>query len=125
MNASRTVPMRKTKGDNQQRLCIGCGTFFRKPFLIRIAVFKDGRALIDQMQRLGGRGLYLCPLWDCIATAHRRWRTKPLAKGLLTGGLSRDLLRHLMTYAFLASGDARGRDPQRSGRTVRGVRLFG
>ncbi|MCS7223911.1 MAG: YlxR family protein [Armatimonadetes bacterium] len=95
----------RVKGGNGERLCIGCGRLYPKSLLIRIGVKADGTAFTDQQQKGGGRGIYLCPTWDCILGANRQWRGKILAKGRLLKGLPKELVMALLNTAVLTSGD--------------------
>jgi uncharacterized protein len=53
------------------RTCIGCRRARDRQALLRIARTPDG-IRCDPDARLPGRGAYLCPDPDCIATARRR-----------------------------------------------------
>ena len=53
-----------------QRTCIGCRRTTDRSALIRIVVNDRGAVVIDEHQRLPGRGAYLHQ--ECITTALRR-----------------------------------------------------
>ena len=54
-----------------QRKCIGCGNRADKDTLYRI-VLSDGEPVIDEDQKMPGRGCYLCKKEKCIETAIKR-----------------------------------------------------
>jgi len=56
------------------RTCAGCGAKRAKWELLRMARLPDGRVKFDPDQRLGGRGVYLCPDEGCVRRALRRGR---------------------------------------------------
>ena len=54
-----------------QRKCIGCGRSFDKDTLLRI-VLSDGEPVLDKIQKLPGRGCYLCKDEKCLEAAMKR-----------------------------------------------------
>ena len=53
------------------RMCVGCRQKFPKKELVRL-VWQDGAIVIDEHQRLPGRGAYLCRKMECAQIAIRR-----------------------------------------------------
>lgn len=70
-----SVRSERRKGNNNERLCLGCQQLRDKRALVRIAVFRDGNVIIDEAQKSGGRGAYICPIADCLiaATKKKMW----------------------------------------------------
>lgn len=64
------------------RKCVACQSIRPKQELFRVAKTKDGSYLLDESQKSGGRGAYLCKNPGCIAEAlkknafHRSFKTK-------------------------------------------------
>ena len=56
---------------NPQRSCTICRAKSDKSDLIRIVRSPDGRAVVDVMKKLPGRGAYICPDSDCIERAKK------------------------------------------------------
>lgn len=54
-----------------QRSCSICRAKSDKADLIRIVRSPDGRAVVDVMKKLPGRGAYICPDPDCIEKAKK------------------------------------------------------
>jgi len=55
-----------------QRTCFGCGRKAAKSELIRLAVDRTGRVVVDLAQRAEGRGIYVCPAEACLKRAAAR-----------------------------------------------------
>jgi len=55
-----------------QRTCFGCGRKAAKSELIRLAVDRTGRVVVDLAQRAEGRGVYVCPDEVCLKRAAAR-----------------------------------------------------
>lgn len=70
--------MRYRNGPHRQ--CIGCRGVFPKGELLRFIHDGSGSAMFDEMQRLEGRGKYLCPQQDCMARAWKNRKGKTLLK---------------------------------------------
>lgn len=88
----------RKKGDNNERLCIGCRRLRQKHELLRIAVFKDGRVVVDEAKKLGGRGVYVCFVADCVTAATKKKSWSQAFKKPVTalGGLLNQLKRHTL-----------------------------
>ncbi|MCS7185773.1 MAG: YlxR family protein [Armatimonadetes bacterium] len=91
---------RRRKGDRNERLCLGCRQLRDKRNLVRVAAFRDGRVIIDEAKKLGGRGVYVCPYADCViaATKKRGWGhgfKRPIDAKTLNELLSQ-LKRHIL-----------------------------
>ena len=69
MKYSRT--MRSSSKHNPQRSCAVCRAKSDKSGLIRIVRSPEGRAVVDAMKKLPGRGAYICPDRDCIERAKK------------------------------------------------------
>ena len=54
------------------RRCVGCGCMMDRKELIRVIRDKEGKVLIDETQKLNGRGAYLCRSRSCLETAMKR-----------------------------------------------------
>jgi len=95
----------RRKGNNNERLCLGCRQLRLKRNLIRIATFRDGRVIIDEAKKLGGRGAYICPIADCLIAATKRkgWSyglRRPIDPLTLN-----ELLSNLKRHTLWMSGD--------------------
>lgn len=55
-----------------QRSCLGCREVLDQDLLVRFVRAPDGQLLIDERQRLPGRGAYTCSKRECIAQALRK-----------------------------------------------------
>lgn len=51
---------------------MGCRRVRTKRELVRIVRAPDGRALVDPVGSAPGRGAYICPEPDCVASGRRR-----------------------------------------------------
>ncbi len=96
---------RRRKGDNCERMCIGCRQLRHKRSLIRIATLPHQCAIIDKAQRLGGRGVYLCPIVDCLITATKTRQWDRYLRGTSDRQTLLNLLRQLGQEAFWMTGD--------------------
>lgn len=54
-----------------QRKCLGCSTIKDKSELLRI-VLSNGEPVIDTLQRMSGRGCYVCNDPKCLQTAIKK-----------------------------------------------------
>lgn len=70
--------MRYMNGPHRQ--CIGCRGVFPKTELLRFVHDRSGTAMFDETQRIEGRGKYLCPQQDCVASAWKNRKGKSLLK---------------------------------------------
>lgn len=52
-----------------QRTCIGCRKVRPKAALVRLVRGADGRVRVDDGNRAGGRGAYVCPDRGCLGKA--------------------------------------------------------
>ena len=68
MKYSRTT---KSTKHSPQRSCTVCRAKSDKADLIRVVKSPDGRAVVDVMKKLPGRGAYICPDSDCIEKAKK------------------------------------------------------
>lgn len=68
MTYSRTT---KSTKHSPQRSCTVCRAKSDKADLIRVVRSPDGRAVVDVMKKLPGRGAYICPDSDCIEKAKK------------------------------------------------------
>ena len=68
MKYSRTT---KSTKHSPQRSCTVCRAKSDKADLIRVVKSPDGRAVVDVMKKLPGRGAYICPDSDCIERAKK------------------------------------------------------
>ncbi len=61
------------------RRCVGCGRSKEKGELVRF-VARDGRLTLDPARQgsLHGRGLYICPDFECVSKAVKRHRKKAI-----------------------------------------------
>lgn len=53
------------------RKCVGCGKSFPKTELIRIVKNKELGIMIDNSNKLNGRGVYICKSIDCLNNARK------------------------------------------------------
>ncbi|MCS7192451.1 MAG: YlxR family protein [Armatimonadetes bacterium] len=96
---------KKRKGNNYERMCLGCRQFRNKNYLVRIANLKDGRIIIDDAKKLGGRGAYVCPIFDCaIAMVKKRSLFHSLKRNLKLSDI-KELLSELKNHMLWISGD--------------------
>lgn len=65
--SAKTVNIKRTP----QRSCSACRVKSDKADLIRIVRSPSGKAVIDVMKKLPGRGAYICPDSDCIEKAKK------------------------------------------------------
>ncbi len=54
------------------RRCVGCGEMKDRKELIRVVKTPDGEVLIDDTQKMNGRGAYVCRSLTCLETAIKR-----------------------------------------------------
>lgn len=54
------------------RKCIVCGENFLKSDLLRIVKNKDNEILTDPLQKLPGRGAYVCKSLECISLIKKK-----------------------------------------------------
>lgn len=104
MNLAVQAQMDETKQivtHQVERTCIGCKRIREKSKLLRVAKLKGDGILVDVKQRLGGRGVYVCPTWECIVAAHRRRGLESSFKQAISERVYEELLKH----ASLATGD--------------------
>ena len=50
----------------KERTCIACRTKNAKYNLLRIVADENGNAVLDEMQKMNTRGIYICNNKDCI-----------------------------------------------------------
>jgi predicted RNA-binding protein YlxR (DUF448 family) len=70
-----------------QRTCLACHRKAAKRELLRLGRDRTGRVLIDQQQRLAGRGAYVCPTPEC---GELLFKKKALAHGFRAQILKED-----------------------------------
>ncbi len=63
--------MTKRSNHVPQRSCTICRAKSDKADMIRVVKSPDGRAVVDVMKKLPGRGAYICPDSDCIEKAKK------------------------------------------------------
>ncbi len=63
--------MTKRSNHIPQRSCTICRAKSDKADMIRVVKSPDGRAVVDVMKKLPGRGAYICPDSDCIEKAKK------------------------------------------------------
>jgi hypothetical protein len=54
-----------------QRTCLGCRQVRPKAIMIRLVRGSDGRVEMDRAGHATGRGAYVCPVVDCLASAFK------------------------------------------------------
>ncbi len=96
---------RQRKGDNNERLCLGCRKLRDKRSLVRIAAFCDGRVIIDEAQKLGGRGAYVCPFTDCVIAAVKKRSLVHGFRHSIDAKILNELLSQLKCHILWMSGD--------------------
>ncbi|MER3500978.1 MAG: DUF448 domain-containing protein [Candidatus Fervidibacterota bacterium] len=96
---------RKRKGNNLERLCLGCHQLRQKRHLLRVAFVRRQGVRVDLDQRLGGRGAYICPTTDCLiaATKLRQWE-RGLKHPLDPKSLA-EVLHQLKQHTLWMTGD--------------------
>ena len=62
-----------------QRMCGGCMKRDEKSVFLRVVRDKDGAVIIDDKQKLSGRGVYVCKNEKCIDMAMKK---KWISRGL-------------------------------------------
>ncbi|MGQ9462421.1 MAG: YlxR family protein [Candidatus Fervidibacter sp.] len=96
---------KRRKGNNNERLCLGCLRLRDKWTLMRIAVFRDGNVIIDKAQKSGGRGAYICPIADCLIAATKKGTWSRGFKRPVSVQKLNELLSLLKRHIFWMSGD--------------------
>ena len=64
-------PKTKSTKHSPQRSCTVCRAKADKADLIRVVRSPEGRAVVDVMKKLPGRGAYICPDTECIERAKK------------------------------------------------------
>ncbi|MCS7254298.1 MAG: YlxR family protein [Armatimonadota bacterium] len=77
-----------------ERTCVGCKRIRKKSTLLRVAKLCDGEVAVDIAQKLGGRGAYVCPIWECIVAAQGRRGFEASLKKRLSTIVCEELLKH-------------------------------
>ncbi|MCS7265316.1 MAG: YlxR family protein [Armatimonadetes bacterium] len=99
------MKQKRRKGHNYERICIGCGQFKHKRDLVRIAILRDGLFVVDEGQKLGGRGLYLCPIADCAISMVKKRSLFSKLKHPIGVDKRNELLSQLKRHILWMSGD--------------------
>ena len=55
-----------------ERTCVACQDGAERDDLVRLVVDPDGRLVVDYRARLPGRGVWVHPRRDCVATAAKQ-----------------------------------------------------
>lgn len=71
----RGVPPRRSSASGPQRTCVQCGAVREKGGLLRIAGKPGVGWAPDPGGKLPGRGIYLCPVGECVDRFAARVRT--------------------------------------------------
>jgi predicted RNA-binding protein YlxR (DUF448 family) len=95
----------RRKGNNNERICLGCRRLRPKQDLVRIATFRDGRVIIDEAKKLGGRGVYICTIADCLIAATKKKGWSYGLKRLIDPLTLNELLNQLKRHILWMSGD--------------------
>ena len=69
------------KNSKEIRTCMGCRKKVNKHNLIRIVNNKTDGVMIDKMQKLEGRGAYICKSEECL---NKAIKNKALSRALKT-----------------------------------------
>lgn len=64
--------------DRPLRQCIGCKVVRPKDELLRFVKMQSGDPIFDSMNRICGRGFYLCPYTDCFNAAYKNKKNRIL-----------------------------------------------
>ncbi|MFA0734506.1 MAG: hypothetical protein LASZOEIN_001867 [Candidatus Fervidibacter sp.] len=96
---------KRRKGNNNERVCLGCSQLRQKRELIRISAFRDKRVIIDEAKNLGGRGAYVCPVTDCVIAATKRKVWAYAFKRPIDAQTLNELLNQLKRHILWMSGD--------------------
>jgi uncharacterized protein len=103
-----------------ERTCIGCRKQETRRGLLRFRVDGRGHLHLDALQRMPGRGVYVCPTRRCIAEAARRSGfARSLRRGVAvvnTEGVVMEAVAEVRAQADRLSTLA-----LRDGRAIRGV----
>lgn len=86
-------------------MCLGCRQLRDKRNLLRIAAFRDGRVIIDEAKKLGGRGAYVCPYADCVIAAAKKRSWAQGFKRPIDAKTVNELLSQLKRHILWMSGD--------------------
>jgi len=78
-----------------QRTCIACRQVKSKRDLIRLVHTPDGTIEVDTSGKAAGRGVYLCPAWECWETGLKGNRLEHA----LRSHLAQDNRKQLIEYA--------------------------
>ncbi len=54
------------------RKCVACGEMKDRKELIRVVRTTEGEILLDDTQKMNGRGAYICRSLSCLETAMKR-----------------------------------------------------
>lgn len=65
------IPRMNSRVNKPERTCAICRAKSDKDSLIRIVRSPEGRAVIDTVKKLPGRGVYICPDEECISKAEK------------------------------------------------------
>lgn len=69
------MALRRSSDRGPQRTCVQCGAVREKSGLLRIAGRPGAGWEPDPLQKLPGRGIYLCPAGECVERFAARIRT--------------------------------------------------
>lgn len=97
--------LKRQKGHNYERVCIGCRKLRHKRYLLRTVALQDGCVIFDETQKLGGRGAYICPLNDCIIAMVKKQSLTNSLKRQVDGSKIGELLSQLKRHILWMSGD--------------------
>ena len=75
MARSRKIDPPRSSGSGPQRTCVQCGAVREKGGLLRIAGKPGIGWTPDPGGKLPGRGIYLCPVGECVDRFSARVRT--------------------------------------------------
>jgi predicted RNA-binding protein YlxR (DUF448 family) len=98
MRRKATLPRSSASGP--QRTCVQCGVVRDKGGLLRIAGKPDAGWVPDPEGRLPGRGIYLCPVGECVDRFSARIRTPKGGARWKMGLAGRELADRLAASRF-------------------------